>query len=254
MAITSIAQSSAAVSAFGNQAQGGSAQQNPLAGLQRKVASASAQLSAFGKVKLSLDELQAKAQAVSKLSNPPTLSDFSVAVQGVVQSFNALSKTVSAAAASRENNRAAAAAVVDQRPAQALKEVRRAVAGPNDSSLDALQKIGISRQRDGTFDINQKQLEKSFLGNRDATLNTLNDVAARVVDVTQNQLSSNGLVGQRFNNVSARVSELQDARDDVQARLDSQRNFQQLLTAQLANAGGFVARNAVVTYLSVASL
>lgn len=252
MAITSIAQSSAAVSAFGNQAQGGSAQQNPLAGLQRKVASASAQLSAFGKVKLSLDDLQAKAkaQAVRNLGTPPTLSDFSVAVQGVVQSFNALSKTVAAAAASRDSSRAAAAAVVDQRSAQALKEVRRAVAGPNGSSLDALQKIGISRQRDGTFDINQKQLEQSFLGNRDAALNTLNEVAARVVDVTQQQLSGNGPVGQRFNS----LSELQDTRDTVQARLDSQRSFQQLLTAQLANAGGYVARNAVVTYLSVASL
>jgi hypothetical protein len=54
--------------------------------------------------------------------------------------------------------------------------------------------------------------------------------------------------------LSERVGELQDTRDTVQARLDSQRSFQQRLTAQLANAGGYVARNAVVTYLSVASL
>lgn len=254
MAITSIAQTSSAVSAFGSQAQGGSAQQNPLAGLQRKVASASAQLSAFGQVKLSLDDLKAKAQAVSSLGKPPTLSDFSVAVQGVVQSFNALSKTVSAAVATRESNRVATSAIADQRPARALNEVRRAVAGPNENSLAELQKIGIARQKDGTFEINQKQLEKSFLENRDATLNTLNEVASRVVDVAQKQLAGNGIIGQRFNNLSEQVSQLQDTRSNVQARLDSQRDFQQLLTAQLASAGGFVARNAVVTYLSVASL
>lgn len=256
MAISSILQSNAAVGATGNQAQGDGSQknQNPLAALQRKVESASAQLSAFGQVKLSLDDLQAKAQAIKNLGNPPTLSDFKLAVQGVVQSFNSLSKTVSAAAASRENSRAAAAAVTDQRPAQALNEVRRAVAGPNENSLAALREIGISRQPDGTFEINQQQLEKAFLENREQTLSTVDEVAARVAEVADRQLSGNGIIGQRFSNLSEQASGLQSTRDNAQAQLDNQRNFQQLLAAQLARAGSFVARNAVATYLTVAAL
>lgn len=250
----SIAQTSSAVSAFAGQAQGEASQKNqtPLSGLQRRLESANTQLSAFGKVKLSLDDLQARAEVASNLATPPTLTDFKVAVQGVVQSVNSLSRTVAAAAASREANRAAEA--LDQRPAQALSEVRRAVAGPNESSLAALREIGITRQKDGTFEINEQRLEQAFRDERERTVATFQEVSSRVGEVAERQLSSNGIIGQRFNNLSERASELRATRDNAQARLDSQRSFQQLLASQLASAGSFVARNAVASYLTVSVL
>lgn len=252
MAITSILQSNAAVGATGNPVQGGGSQQdqNPLAALQRKAESASTRLSVFGQVQLSLDDLQAKAQAVRTLGNPPTLSDFKLAVQGVVQSFNSLSKTVSAAAAARASNQAAAAATLDPRPAQALNEVRQAVAGSNGNALRALQEIGITRRQDGTFEINEKQLDKAFLENRERTVATFGETSSRIDEVAARQLSGNGVVGQRLSN----LSEQQATRGEAQARFDSQRSFQQQLAAQLARAGSFVARNAVATYLTVAAL
>lgn len=252
MAIPSITASVATASAFGNQAQEEGAQKNLLPGLQRNDARSSTQLSPFGQVKLNLDDLQAKAQAIRQLSIPPTLSDFKVAVQGVVQSFNALNKTVNAVSSNTQT--AKATSIADSRPVQALNEVRNAIAGPEEGSLGALRKIGINLQQDGTFGINQQRLEKSFQDSRNETLNTLNEVSSRIEKTTNKQLSSNSLIDQKSSNLNDQINDAEKAGDDARERLDQKKDFQQLQKAQLAQAGGYAARNAVVTYLSVASL
>lgn len=248
MAISSVSLTSSVIGAGASQAQGDGAQQNPLAALQRKTASTNTQLSVFGRVKLTLDDIKAKAQALENLSSPPTLSDFKVAVQGFVQSLNALNKTVNEATAK------SAAIESDSRPAQALNEIRKAVAGSDGEGLSSLQKIGISSQQDGTFSINRKQLEQSLRDDPGGTLSTLSDVADRVEKAADEQLSGNGSVDNEASGLNGQSSEQEETRSDAQARIDSRKNFQQLLAAQLANAGGYVARNAVTTYFSVAAL
>lgn len=255
MAIPGIEQSSVAVGAFGNQARGEGAprNQNPLAPLQQRQAdSSTTQLSDFGRVRLTLDDLQAQAQAIRNFNNPPTFSDFTVAVQSVVQSINALSQTVSAAAARREENRAVSAAV-DQRSLQALNEVRRAAAGPDENALADLREIGVSRLRDGTFEVNEDRLQQAFLENREDTVATVEAFSSRLETAAGQQLSSNDIIGQRSSNLNAASSE-QETSESVRARLEFQRSFQQLQASQLFRADSYVARNAVVTYLSVASL
>lgn len=249
MAVSGISQAFAAVGAFDSQAQAGDAQNNPLATLQRKEAAVQTQLSAFGRVKSSLADLQAKAQALKSFSKPPTLEDLKTVVQGFVQSFHNLSKTVNEVSSQKQS-----ALNGDVRPGQALNEIRKAAAGANDASIGALQKLGIDRQKDGTFSINQKTLDKSFQADRAGMLTTLSDVADRVGKAIDKQLSSNGFIGKKVQDLSARVNDLENTRSATPERLDNQKNFQQRLAAQLANAGGYVARNAVATYFNVASL
>lgn len=249
MAVTAISQSSIAVGAYTNsQAQAGDAQNNSLATLPPKASAAQTQLSPFGRVKSSLADLQAKAEALKNFSKPPTLNDFKGLVQGFVQSFNNLNKTVG------EVSRQASELYGKQaQAARTLDEIRKA-AGPNEASIASLQKQGIERQKDGAISLNLKTLEKSFQNDRQATLNSFSEVADRVGKAIDKQLSSSGSIGKKVQDLSAREEGGQTARYAEQARLDYQKSFQQRLASQLAGAGGYVARNAVATYFSVASL
>lgn len=248
MAISSI--SSPVSSGVGaSAAQADSTQKNPLATLQRNDASATTQLSAFGRTKLSLDDIKASAQAIKNLGNPPTLSDLKVAVQGFVQSLNALTSTVKQAAADAA---AKSSAIADARPAQALTEIHKAVSGPGEGSLAALQKLGISENA-GTFSINQRQLEKAFQENRPGSLSALFDVADRVESAADKRLSDAPPADAK-SNANTPESPPEDARNEEQSKVTQRESFRELLAAQLANAGGYVARNAVATYFSVAAL
>lgn len=219
---------------------------HPLTTLQRKEGSAVAQLSAFGQVKASLADLQNSAQALKNFSKPPTFSDFQVVAQGFVQSINSLNKNIAALASKQgvlnDNNRFG----------QASSNVNKAVAGANQGGLAALQKIGVVQQPNGAFSINQKQMEKSFQDNRSGALATIFDLANRVIPVTDKQISANGFIGKKVNDLSVRVNELGNTRSKAQGYIDAQKTFQP--PAQMANSGGNAARNAVATYASVASL
>lgn len=249
MAISSV--SSLVSSGIGaSPAQSESTQRNPVAQPQRNEVSSTTQLSAFGRTKSSLEGIKASAQAINNLSNPPTFSDLKVAVQGFVQSINALASTVKQAALDASEK---SAADVDTRPSQALTEINKAFTGEGGSSLAALQKLGIS-ENEGTFSINQRQLETSFQENRQDSLSELNKVADRVEDAADKQLTGAPPIERKSNAEAPAASQSDDARNEEQARVAQRESSRELLTAQLANAGGFVARNAVLTYFSVAAL
>ena len=247
MAVSSISRSIAALNAYDSQGQSGDAQ-NPPASLLRSDSAAQTRLSVFGRVQSSLADLQARAQALKNFSKPPTLDDFKTAAQGFVQSFNALSKTVNETSSLRQG------LLNDLRPGQALSEVRKALAGMGESPISALQKQGVERLKDDTLAIGQKTLDKAFQADRQGVLNTFAEVADRVGKAIDQQLSSNGIVAKKVQGLGARANEPEAARDAASARLENQKSFQQHLATQLAQAGGYVARNAVATYFSVASM
>ncbi len=248
MAISSVNLSPNTIGTPTSQVQVGFDPQNPLTTLQHKEDSAIAQLSAFGQVKASIADLQSKAQSLKNFSKPPTFGDLQVVVQGFVQSFNSLNKNISQLGSKQ------GALSADSRPGQALNNIRQAVAGANQSGLSALQKMGISQQANGTFSINQKQLEKSFQDNRPSALSTIFDLANRVTQATDKQLSANGSIGKKVNDLSVRINELENTRNTAQGYLDTQKNSQQFMAAQFPSTGSYAARNAVATYFSVASL
>lgn len=249
MAISSV--SSLVSSGIGaSPAQSESTQRNPVAQPQRNEVSSTTQLSAFGRTKSSLEDIKASAQAINNLSNPPTFSDLKVAVQGFVQSINALASTVKQAGLDASEK---SAAVVDTRPSQALNEINKAFSGQGGSSLAALQKLGIS-ENEGTFSINQRQLETAFQENRQGSLSALVEVADRVESAADRQLTGAPPVDQQNNATAPAESQSDDARNEAQATAAQRDSFKELLAAQLANAGGYIARNAVITYFSVAAL
>lgn len=244
MAVSVISQSITTLGAFNNQAQGGDAQSNPLANLQSKDSAAQAQLSLFGRVQSSLDDLQSKAQALKNFSKPPTLSEFKVVVQGFVQSFNNLNRTVNEVASSKPD-----ALRSDSRLGKTLDAMRNAAAGPGGASISTLQKQGVERQKEGGLSLNQSALERAFQNDRQGSLNTFAEVADRIGKAIDRQLSSNGSIGSKAQSLSA-----SNDGGSAPPRLDVQKSFQQRLAAQLANTGGYVARNAVVSYFNVAAM
>lgn len=248
MVISSVGLSSNTTSTSSGQVSAWLDPQNPLSTLQNKENSAITQLSALGQVKSSLADLQNKAEALKNFSKSPNFADFQGVVQGFVQSFNSLNKNVSQPTSKQ------GALSDDSRTEQAFNSVSKAIAGTNESGLSALQKMGVSQQANGTLSINQNQLEKSFQDNRPGALSTIFDLSNRVTQATDKQISANGLIGKKVNDLSARVNEFENTRRTAQGYLDKQKNSQQFMAAQHPSAGGYAAHNAVTTYSSIASL
>lgn len=218
---------------------------DPLAALRRIETSTVTQLSSYGQVKSSLADLQDKARALKNLNQPPTLSDFKGVVQAFVQSFNSITQTVNNLTSKK------GALNTENRPSQALNDIRKAVSGPKGNALPSLKELGILQQDNGTFAIDRKQLEKSFKDNPKDALSTISDLASRVTQTADKLLSDKGAIGKKVNDLSARVNELENAYDTVQGYLDTQQKPQESPVVQ--PAGGYTARNAIASYASVAS-
>lgn len=249
--ISSLASNGVGAGASSVAVQGESAQKNPLAGLsQRSDPSSKTELSLLGRTRLSLEDVQAAAQAARNISNPPTLSDFKVAIQGVVQSLNALNATVRP---SSTNGPATSNNVAnDPRPSQALETVRRSLQEP-DGAARSLLRVGIT-QNESTFSVNQTALESAFREDRPGSLTALFDIADRVENAADRALNEPPPAPPSPSPISTEepIEQTQNAEQEVRA--NQRENFRDLLAAQLANAGSYVARNAVVTYFSVAAL
>jgi flagellar capping protein FliD len=218
---------------------------DPLAALRRIETSTVTQLSSYGQVKSSLADLQDKARALKNLSQPPTLLDFKGVVQAFVQSFNSVTQTVSNLTSKK------GALNTENRPSQALNDIRKAAGGPKGNALSSLKELGISQQTDGTFAIDRKQLEKSFKDNPKDALSTVSGLASRVTQATDKLLSDKGSIGKKVNDLSARVNELEDAQSTVQGYLDTRQKPEPAPAIQ--PTGGYTARIAVDAYVSVAS-
>lgn len=191
-----------AVSAYiSSQAQTGAASQNattqtdPLVASQSTsttqqtdtapISSASVitQLSIPGLVKSTLADLKDQAVALKSISKSPNISDFQVIVQGFAQTFNSISKSLKELASKQS------APSTDNRPVQALNDVSKATAGTN--TLTSLQTVGITPQANGTLSIDKNQLAKSYQNNPSETLATISNLANRVAQAADKNLSSN---------------------------------------------------------------
>ena len=189
-----------AVSAYiSNQVQLGAASQNdttqadPLATAQNtsappqtdasQISSASVitQLSVAGQVKSTLADLQDKAVALKSISKSPNIADFQMIVQGFAQAFNSLNKNIKELVSKQ--------ASTDNRPSQALYDVRKAATGNN--ALTSLQKLGITPQANGTLSINKNQLAKSYQEAPSQTVATITNLAKRIAQAADKHLSSN---------------------------------------------------------------
>ena len=253
MAVSSVSLNQNVIGAAATQAQADAGQrnQNPLQALPREDVNSSSrtQLSDFGRTKLALEDLRTSTETARNLNNPPALSEFRNAVQGVVQSLNALNQTV----------RTADTSSADRRPQQALNEVRNTAENTTtQDGVNALQRLGIATQQDGTFTVNQRQLDQSLQSNPSEAQSALNELSDRIGRVAEQQL--NGTTAQSETDSTQQAQAVRQAianeevREQQRSQQDARESFRQLLAAQLANAGSFAARNAVTTYFNVSTL
>lgn len=254
MAVSSVSLNQSLIGAAVTQAQteAGQRNQNQLQTLPREEANSSSrtQLSDLGRTRLALDDLRSSTETARNLNNPPALSEFRNAVQGVVQSLNALNQTVHTA----ETNTS------DRRSQQILSEVRNTAENTTTAEGEnALQRLGIATQQDGTFTINQRQLDQSFQADSDEAQSALDELSNNLNRVAEQQL--NGAVAQpkpddneqQAQSLRQAIAD-EEAREQQRSQQETRENFRALLAAQLANAGSFSARNAVTTYFNVSTL
>jgi hypothetical protein len=254
MAVSSVSLNQGLIGAAATPTQAETGQRNPnqLQTQSRDETNSSSrtQLSDLGRTRLALDDLRDATETARNLDNPPSLSEFRNAVQGVVQSLNALNQTV----------RNGETSTSDRRTQQILDEVRTTARNTTtDDGENALQRLGIATQQDGTFTVNQRQLDQAFQDNPEeaqAVLDNLSDNLNRVADQLLNgrppQAESNDIAQQAQTIRQAIIDE--EAREQQRSQQDARESFRQLLAAQLANVGSFSARNAITTYFNVSTL
>ncbi|HEY7987274.1 MAG TPA: hypothetical protein VIE17_10205 [Methylophilaceae bacterium] len=218
-------------------------------------------ISASGQSRLSLESFQALATAVQTLNVPPTVSDFEIVVLGVVSGLSGLRLSLANAAVSNANYRE------QQKADKALQAIDQA----SKESVAALQKIGIDRQGDGSYTIDQKQLTKAYNEDPNATYATLTGFAAQASQAAsstdenkaQAVAASNADVANRALQVAQVASQAavqavqpvqQAATQNFATGASFGNSFQPQLATQLAGATSFAARTAVTTYIAVSSL
>ena len=255
MAVSSVSLNQNVIGAAVTQAQAeaGQRNQNSLQTQSREAANSSSrtQLSDLGRTRLALDDLRTSTETARNLNNPPALSEFRSAVQGVVQSLNALNQTVRTA----ETNTS------ERRPQQILNEVRStAETTTTEEGESALQRLGIATRQDGTFTVNQRQLDQSFQADPAEAQSALDELSNNLNRVAEQQLNGTTTTQPEPDDNTQQAQIIRQAiadeevREQQRSQQDTRENFRQLLAAQLANAGSFSARNAVTTYFNVSTL
>lgn len=251
MAVSSVSLNQSLIGAAATQAQAevGQRNQNSPQALLREDANNSSrtQFSDLARTRLALDDLRTSTETARNLNNPPALSEFRNAVQGVVQSLNALNQTVRTAGTD-----------TDRRPQQILSEVRSTAESTTTEEGNALQRLGIATQQDGTFTVNQRQLDQSFQADPAEAQAALDELSNRLNRVAEQQL--NGTVDRQEADSAQQAQSIRQAiadeevREQQRSQQETRESFRELLAAQLANAGSFSARNAVTTYFNVSTL
>ena len=253
MAVSSVSLNQSLIGAAATQApaEAGQRNQNSLQAQPREDDNSSSrtQLSDLGRTRLALDDLRTSTETARNLNNPPTLSEFRSAVQGVVQSLNALNQTV----------RSGETSTSDRRPQQILNEVRNTAENTTtEEGENALQRLGIATQQDGTFTVNQRQLDQSFQADPVEAQSALDELSNRLNRVAEQQL--NGTIARQEADSAQQAQSVRQAiadeevREQQRSQQETRESFRELLAAQLANAGSFSARNAVTTYFNVSTL
>lgn len=196
----------------------------PVEALSQQTESTRVRLSAFGQVKSAVADVQAAAKGLQDNKQLQTAEGAKKAAEAFVKAYNAETATT-ANLTRRESGRNAAGALADDPRARLaagdLQRVER-------NSESELKQAGITRQKDGTLAIDAKAFEAAYAKDSGSLRQALSSAGNRIEAVATRQLSASGSVGAAVNNLSSKVTNLENRQADVQARLDdSQRIVQE---------------------------
>lgn len=201
-------------------------------------------ISPAGQAMLALDNFQSSAETFKSSASYRTIRYLQVVVQGVVGSLNSLRNVLTAAATTRSRYSAAMGSI--------LEAIDRSAA---DGNLVALQQVGIQRNSNGSFSINQEQVIKAYNEDGANAFSTVVDFAYKVSKAPPVLLPSDN---RRPQVVTA--SEMNDefAQTPAEAAAakenDKDAGMLQRIAAQLADVGDYTARKAVSIYRTVYAL
>lgn len=250
MAISSVSNPSLAVGAYNLQARDEvrSKSDNVQAAQPQKDAAAQAKLSASGRAKSSLEEVQTKANALQNLDNVSSRGDFTNRVQDFVQSVNRLANVVTE---SQTNSNAASEA--EKAAARALEEIRNAFSNGNREGASVSER-GVESRTGESLSLNAQSLDNALNRDPQGTVAAYTQLAERAGNAAGRELATSTAAVQPKPEDTANRPAGNAQGTQSQARFDEQKVSQMRLAAQLASADGYSNRNAVATYFSVAAL
>lgn len=171
----------------------------------QQLESTKVQLSAFGKIKGALSEVQTASTTLSDPKKTATTADIKKAVEGFVSSYNKTNSAVSTAI--KGDGKQAGALADDSRARVADSDLRRTLsAGSNNADL---KKIGITQNKDGSLSVDTKALDNALKSNSGQVLNTVAGVAGQVSKTASRELASSGNVGSSVSSLSSRSRTLE---------------------------------------------
>ncbi len=215
-------------------------------GAQAGVSDASfvSNISPAGQAMLALDNFQNSAETFKTTASYSTARYLQVVVQGVVGSLNALRNVLTTAATTRSRYSAAMGSI--------LQAIDRSAA---DGDLAALQQVGIQRNTNGNFSINQDQVVKAYNEDGAKAFSTVVDFAYKVSKAPPVALPSDNRRPQVVT-ASEMNDEFAQTPAETAAAKESDRDagMLQRIAAQLVNVGDYTARKAVNIYRTVYAL
>ena len=200
-------------------------------------------ISPAGQAMLALDNFKASAETFKNSGSYRTVRYLQVVVQGVVGSLNALRNVLGTATATRSKYSAAMGSV--------LQSIDKTTAA---SELSALSKVGVVRNANGSFSIDQTQVIKAFNEDGANAFATVVDFAYQVSKAPPDIFPTDERRPERvtasdMNEAPRTPAQLAAAKEE-----SPDTSMLQRLAAQLSEVGSYTARKAVNIYRTVYSL
>ena len=195
-------------------------------------------LSLYGQTRASIADLQTQAHGFKTLNMPPNFGDFQLVMQGFIHSLNSYNQL------SQKQSALAQDSLSSQSPSN------NRLATPDAGELSSLNKMGIARQADGIYSIDQKQLGKSFMDNRSQSLSTAFNFSDRVTQSLDKGTSSMGFGGKKMNVYSFPQGDAAYGSGARSSLFDTSNQYAQPLWAQVSPRYG----TALKAYMNIASL
>ena len=169
-----------------------------------------AQISQFGLLKSTLSDGQGAAKAMSTLSQTSSAADATAAMGNFFNTFNS---SVSAANAAST----ATGSGSDSDRAKGLVQELKSALSSDPAMADAMKKLGLSLQPDGSLFQDPKKFAAAFVADPSGTLDAMAKVGSKVDSVSSKELGSGGSVGTALAALSAQSTGLAAQQSAMQA-------------------------------------
>lgn len=193
--------------------------------LQQKRELVSVEVSAVGKMKSALSDVQRASAALSDTKQTLTEAGVTKAANNFVKAFNSAAKTARSASAQK------GALTGSSLLSAAESDLLRTISADSTAKAE-LQKIGIVQQHDGVLALDARKFEAALKANPEAVRSTLSSVGAQVDQTAARELANNGNIGKLESSLDTRAKKLENQQAEQQAQAAA---AQQTISTQTAN-------------------